>query len=134
MCTVFLAALDQTIVSTALPTIVSSLGGGSSGFTWVASAYMLTATALIPLWSRLSDLAGRKILLWIGIAVFLLGSILCGAAQSMTMLCISRGIQGCGGGCVVALCQVILGDITPLAKRGTYQGLFGLVWSGAAGE
>ncbi|PWN98105.1 MFS general substrate transporter [Tilletiopsis washingtonensis] len=128
MLTVYLAALDQTIVSVALPTIVEQVGGGPSTFTWVASAYLLTATSLIPFWGRLSDILGRRIMLWIAILIFLFGSGMCAAAQSATWLNICRGVQGVGGGGIIALAQIVLGDIYTLEQRGAAQGLFGAVW------
>ncbi|PWN42246.1 MFS general substrate transporter [Ceraceosorus guamensis] len=133
MLTVFLAALDQTALSSALPTVVSQVrGGGPSSFTWIASAYLLTATSLIPMWGRLSDIVGRRPLLWVANFFFLFGSIMCGAAQDITWLCVCRGVQGVGGGGIIAMCQIILGDVTPLEKRGVFQGAFGAVWSVAS--
>jgi Major Facilitator Superfamily len=128
MLAVFLAALDQTIVSTALPTISVELNAGPSGYAWVGTAYLLTATALIPLYGRLSDLTGRKPLLWVAIVFFLFGSALCGAAQNITWLCVARGIQGVGGGGIISLIQVIMGDITTLEQRAAFAGVFGFTW------
>ncbi|CAA7271543.1 unnamed protein product [Cyclocybe aegerita] len=127
MACVFLAAIDQTIVATALPTIVSQLGGGRD-YSWVGSAYLLTAAGLSPLYGKLSDLIGRKGILYTSIVVFLIGSALCGAAQSMTMLIVSRAVQGIGGGGIIQLVNIIISDIVSLQERGKYGGLMGATW------
>lgn len=132
MLTVFLAAMDQTIVSTALPTISAKLGGGPSGYSWVGSAYLLAATAVVPLYGRLSDLLGRKPVLWVAIILFLFGSAMCGAAQNMTWLCVCRGVQGLGGGGIISLANILIGDLVSLEKRGLYAGLYGFVWGFAS--
>ncbi|EPQ29502.1 uncharacterized protein PFL1_02721 [Pseudozyma flocculosa PF-1] len=128
MLVVFLAALDQTIVSTALPAISERLHGSAGAYSWVGSAYLLCSTAMIPLYGRLSDLTGRKPLLFGAIFVFLAGSAICGAAQSMIMLCIARGVQGVGGGGIISLSNIIIGDIVSLEDRGKYSGWIGAVW------
>lgn len=125
---VFLAALDQTIVSTALPTIAADLKSGAAGYSWVGTAYLLAATGMIPLYGRLSDLVGRKPLFFFAIITFLFGSAMCGAAQNIVWLCCCRGVQGIGGGGVISLVQVVVSDIVELRKRGAFQGLFGAVW------
>ncbi|KAL0946650.1 hypothetical protein HGRIS_012844 [Hohenbuehelia grisea] len=127
MCTVFLAALDQTIVATALPTIVSQIGGGSN-YSWVGSAYLLAAAALSPLYGKLSDLVGRKPVLYSTIVIFLIGSALCGAAQSMTWLIVCRAVQGIGGGGILQLVNITISDIVPLKDRGKYGGFIGATW------
>ena len=132
MLTVFLAAMDQTIVSTALPTISAKLNGGSDGYSWVGSAYLLCSTAVIPLYGRISDLAGRKPVLWVAIVLFLFGSAMCGAAQSMTWLCVCRGVQGLGGGGIISLANILVGDLVSLERRGTFGGLYGFVWGFAS--
>ncbi|KAG8983298.1 hypothetical protein FRB90_006143, partial [Tulasnella sp. 427] len=124
---VFLAALDQTIVAVALPTMVRDLGS-SSGYSWVGSAYLLAASVLAPLWGILSELIGRKPILYFGIVVFIVGSALCGAAKSMVWLILCRAIQGVGGGCIIQLTQIILSDIVSLEQRGKYIGMFGATW------
>ncbi|KAI0273327.1 MFS general substrate transporter [Gloeopeniophorella convolvens] len=127
MCCIFLAALDQTIVATALPTIVEKLGGGKN-YSWVGSAYLLAASALSPLYGKLSDLIGRKPVLYTAISIFLLGSALCGAAQSLTWLIICRAVQGIGGGGIIQLVQITISDIVSLQDRGKYSGLLGATW------
>ncbi|SNX85597.1 related to multidrug resistance proteins [Melanopsichium pennsylvanicum] len=123
-----LAALDQTIVSTALPVISQSLDGDAGQYSWVGSAYLLASTSLIPFYGRLSDLTGRKPLLYAATIIFLFGSALCGAAQNMAWLDAARGIQGIGGGGIIALINIIIGDIVSLENRGKYSGWVGAVW------
>ncbi|OOC55675.1 MULTISPECIES: MDR family MFS transporter [Nocardiopsis] len=127
MLTVLLAALDQTIVSTALPTIVSDLGG-LNHLSWVITAYLLAVTAVTPLWGKLGDQFGRKQLFLTCIAVFLFGSALCGTAQDMLQLILFRGVQGIGGGGLMVLASAIIGDVVSPRERGKYQGLFGAVF------
>ncbi|GHA91574.1 MULTISPECIES: MDR family MFS transporter [Streptomyces] len=122
-----LAALDQTIVSTALPTIVSELGG-LDHLSWVVTAYMLAATAATPLWGKLGDQYGRKKLFQTAIVIFLIGSALCGVAQNMPQLIGFRALQGLGGGGLMVLSMAIVGDIVTPRERGKYQGLFGAVF------
>ncbi|MFG3287084.1 DHA2 family efflux MFS transporter permease subunit [Streptomyces sp. NPDC048111] len=122
-----LAALDQTIVSTALPTIVSDLGG-MNHLSWVVTAYMLAATAATPLWGKLGDQYGRKKLFQLAIVIFLVGSGLCGIAQNMGELIGFRALQGLGGGGLMVLSMAIVGDLVPPRERGRYQGLFGAVF------
>ncbi|WNE96276.1 MDR family MFS transporter [Streptomyces luomodiensis] len=123
-----LAALDQTIVSTALPTIVSDLGG-LEHLSWVVTAYLLASTAATPLWGKLGDQYGRKKLFQAAIVIFLIGSVLCGVAQNMAELIAFRALQGLGGGGLMVLSMAIVGDIVPPRDRGRYQGLFGAVFS-----
>lgn len=122
-----LAALDQTIVSTALPTIVSDLGG-LEHLSWVVTAYLLASTAATPLWGKLGDQYGRKRLFQAAIVIFLIGSALCGMAQNMPQLIAFRALQGLGGGGLMVLSMAIVGDIVPPRERGRYQGLFGAVF------
>ncbi|KAJ7661600.1 major facilitator superfamily domain-containing protein [Mycena polygramma] len=131
MLTAFLAALDQTIVATALPTIVAQLGGGSN-YSWVGSAYLITAAAFSPAYGKLSDIFGRKLVLYPSILIFLIGSALCGAAKSMTWLILARALQGVGGGGIQQLVQIVIGDIVSLEERGTYGSFIGAMW-GIAG-
>ena len=122
-----LAALDQTIVSTALKSIVEEFNG-LDHYTWVVTAYLLTSTASTPLYGKISDLYGRRIVFQFAIVTFLLGSFLAGASQNMTQLIATRAIQGLGAGGLMALTFVIIGDIVPPRERGRYQGYFGAVW------
>ncbi|KAI6028874.1 major facilitator superfamily domain-containing protein [Pisolithus orientalis] len=131
MCSVFLAALDQTIVATALPTIVAQLGGGSQ-YSWVGSAYMLSAGAFGPLYGKLSNMFGRKPILYTSICTFLLGSALCGAAQSMIWLIVARAVQGIGGGGIIQLVIITISDIVPLKDRGRYGGFVGATFGVAS--
>lgn len=124
----FLAALDQTIVATALPTIVGELGG-LDHLSWVVTAYLLCSTASTPLYGKLSDLYGRKILFQAAIVIFLTGSVLAGVAQNMGQLIGFRAVQGLGAGGLMALAMAIIGDIVPPRERGRYQGYTGAVFA-----
>jgi EmrB/QacA subfamily drug resistance transporter len=123
----WLAALDQTVVSTALPTMVGELGG-LAFLSWVVTAYLLTSTVVGPLYGKLGDLYGRKLLLQAAIAVFLLGSALCGLAQNMLELIAFRALAGIGGGGLIVVTMAVIGDIIPPRERGRYQGFFGAVY------
>src|SRR3954447_25718180 len=122
-----LAALDQTIVSTALPTIVGDLGG-ISHLSWVVTAYLLAATISGPLYGKLGDLYGRKRVLPAAIMIFLVGSALCGLSQSMAQLIAFRTLQGLGAGGLMVVTLAVVGDIIPPRERGRYQGYFGGVF------
>ncbi|MEU3183077.1 MFS transporter [Streptomyces sp. NPDC006923] len=122
-----LASLDQTIVSTALPTIVSDLGG-LEHLSWVVTAYLLASTAATPLWGKLGDLYGRKRLFQTAVVIFLAGSALCGISQNMAQLIGFRALQGLGGGGLIVLSMAIVGDLVAPRERGKYQGLFGAVF------
>ncbi len=127
MLVMLLASLDQTIVSTALPTIVRDLGG-LDHLSWVVTAYLLAVTAVTPLYGKLGDLYGRKIVLQGALVIFLIGSALCGLANGMTELIAFRAIQGLGGGGLMVSAQAAIGDVVPPSERGRYQGLFGAVF------
>jgi EmrB/QacA subfamily drug resistance transporter len=131
MVTLALAALDQTIVATALPRIVGDLGGITQ-YSWVFTAYMLTSTVTVPLYGKLGDVYGRKRLFLFSIVVFLIGSALCGAAQSMTQLVIFRAVQGIGAGGLFPLSLAVIGNIVPPRDRGRWQGLIGAVFAAAS--
>lgn len=122
-----LAMLDQTIVSTALPTIVGDLGG-LEHLSWVVTAYLLTSTAVAPIYGKLGDMFGRKIVLQAAIVIFILGSALCGIAQDMTQLILFRAIQGLGGGGLMVVAIAAIADLVPARERGKYQGMFGAVF------
>jgi EmrB/QacA subfamily drug resistance transporter len=122
-----LAALDQTIVSTALKSIVEDFNG-LDHYTWVVTAYLLTSTASTPLYGKISDLYGRRVVFQFAIVTFLIGSLLAGASQNMGQLIATRALQGLGAGGLMALTFVIVGDIVPPRERGRYQGYFGAVW------
>ncbi|CAO0798608.1 unnamed protein product [Mucor circinelloides] len=124
----FLAALDSTIVSTALPRIGSDFNQMSI-VSWVATAYILTFDAFQPLFSKFSDIFGRKWVLIFGIVIFLLGSVLCGAANSMIMLIVCRAIAGIGGASIFSMVFIIISDLVPLEKRGSYQGIVNAVFA-----
>jgi EmrB/QacA subfamily drug resistance transporter len=127
MCGMLLAALDQTIVSTALPTIVGDLQGGSH-IAWVVTSYLLATTVSTPLWGKLGDMYGRKVFFQAAIVIFLIGSVLSGLANSMFMLIAFRAVQGLGSGGLMVGAQAIVGDVVSPRERGKYQGLFGAVF------
>jgi MFS family permease/DNA-binding transcriptional regulator YbjK len=127
MLVMLMAALDQTIVSTALPTIVGDLGG-LNHISWVVTAYLLAQTAVTPVYGKLGDLYGRKVVLQAGLVVFLIGSALCGLSQSLTELIAFRALQGLGGGGLIVSAQAAIGDVVSPRERGRYQGYFGAVF------
>ena len=131
MAGVLLAALDQSIVGTALPRIVSELGGLDQ-LAWVVTAYLLTATAATPLWGKISDLYGRRPVFQAAILIFLAGSALCGLSQNLPQLIAFRAIQGIGGGGLMAIALSIIGDVIPHRERGRYQGYIGAVFGVAS--
>src|SRR5919112_3216917 len=122
-----LASLDQTIVSTALPTIVGELGG-LDHISWVVTSYLLAVTIVTPLYGKLGDLYGRKLVLQGALVIFLIGSALCGLAQGMTELIAFRAIQGLGGGGLMVSAQAAVGDVVPPRERGKWMGYFGAVF------
>lgn len=123
----FLASIEATVVGTAMPSIVDHLGGFAL-YPWVFSAYLLAQTISIPLYGRLADLHGRRVTYVSGVALFLLGSVLCGLAPSMELLVAARALQGLGAGSVLPLTMTIFGDLYDVALRTKLQGLFSLVW------
>jgi EmrB/QacA subfamily drug resistance transporter len=125
---VLLAALDQTIVSTAGPTIQKALNIDNALYSWITTAYLVASTVMVPIYGKLSDLYGRKPILLIGIGIFLLGSFLCGFANSAAFLIIARGIQGLGSAALFTSALSIISDMFPPAERGKYSGLFGAVF------
>src|ERR1043165_2706394 len=131
MVTLLLAALDQTIVATALPRIVGDLGGITQ-YSWVFTSYMLTSTVTVPLYGKLGDVYGRKYLFVFAIVVFLFGSALCGLAQGMTQLVVFRAVQGIGAGGLFPLSLAVIGNIVPPRDRGRWQGLIGAVFAASS--
>ena len=126
--TMFLASLDQTVVGTALPRIVTDLNGASL-YSWVVSAYLLSSTVTVPIYGKFSDVFGRKVMLIIGVCLFLVGSWLSGAAQDMNQLIAFRTIQGLGAGALFPIVMAIIGDLYSPRERGRFQGLFGAVFA-----
>jgi EmrB/QacA subfamily drug resistance transporter len=123
----FLAALETTVVGTAMPTVIASLGG-LNVYSWVVSAYLLTSTVTVPVWGRLSDLLGRKTLYTVAVIIFLIGSVFSGAATNIWLLIIARAVQGLGAGGIIPLGMTINGDIYTLRERAKVQGLFSIMW------
>ncbi|AEN89157.1 Multidrug-efflux transporter [Priestia megaterium WSH-002] len=128
---IFMSAMDNTIVATAMGKIISDLGGLDK-FVWVTSAYMVAVMAGMPIFGKLSDMYGRKRFFIFGLTVFLLGSALCGLAQSIVQLSIYRAIQGIGGGALLPIAFTIVFDIFPPEKRGKMTGLLGAVFGSAS--
>ncbi len=122
-----LAALDQTIVGTAMPHILADLNGFEH-YTWVSTAYLLAATVMVPIYGKLSDIYGRRVFFLGGMTLFLIGSALSGASQNMTELIVFRALQGLGGGAIMPIVQAIIGDIFPPAERGKWQGMTIGIW------
>ncbi len=123
----FIAALEATVVGTAMPTVIASLGG-LNHYSWVFSAYLVTSTVTVPVWGKLSDLYGRRLLYQIGIGVFLLGTLLSGFSNSMSQLIVFRAVQGLGAGALIPLGMTIIGDIFTLEERAKMQAYFSGVW------
>ena len=126
-----LAALEATVIGTAMPTVIATLGG-LAHYSWVFSAYLLTSTASVPIWGRLSDLYGRRRMYLIAVVCFLIGSVACGASTSMTQLIAARAVQGLGAGGIIPLSMTIVGELYALAERSRTQALFSSVWGVAS--
>jgi len=126
--TMFLASLDQTVVGTALPRIVTDLNGASL-YSWVVSAYLLSSTVTVPIYGKFSDVFGRKVMLMIGVCLFLVGSWLSGASQNMNQLIAFRTVQGLGAGALFPIVMAVIGDLYSPRERGRFQGLFGAVFA-----
>ena len=122
-----LAALDQTIVATALPTIVGDLGG-SGHQSWVVTSYLLAQTVIVVVVGKFGDMFGRKVVFQLSVVAFVVGSALCGIAQNMEWLIASRALQGLGGGGITVTATALIGDVIPLRERGRYQGMLGAVF------
>ena len=127
MLSLFLASMESTVVATGMPTIVSQLGGLNS-YSWVFSAYMLTSTTTVPVYGKLSDIYGRKPVYAVAMALFLLGSLLCGFSQSMGQLIAFRAVQGLGAGGLLPLAFIMIGDMFTFEQRARMQGVFSAVW------
>lgn len=123
----FIAALEATVVGTAMPTVIATLGG-ISHYSWVFSAYIVTSTVTVPVWGKLSDIYGRRLMYQVGIGVFLLGTLLSGMSTSMTRLIVFRAIQGLGAGALVPLGMTIIGDTFTVQERAKMQAYFSSVW------
>ena len=131
MLAIGLAAIDSTIVATAVPQIVADLGGFSL-FPWIFSIYLLTQAVTVPIYGRLSDVFGRKPVLLVGVAGFLVGSVLCAVAWSMVTLIVFRGLQGLAAGAILPTTTTIVGDLYEPAERGKVQGWISSVWGVSA--
>src|SRR6184192_3509858 len=125
--TMFLAALDQTIVATALPTIGRQFNDVSN-LSWVITAYLLASTAVAPVFGTLSDIYGRRVMITVSLALFTVGSILCAVAPNMPLLILARGLQGLGGGGIMPVVQTVISDVVSPRERGQYQAYFSSVW------
>ena len=123
-----LAALDQTVIATAMPTIVAELGG-LDHLSWVFTAYILTSTVVAPLYGKLGDLYGRRVMVYVAVALFLIGSLACAASASMGALIAARAVQGLGGGGLFVLALSVVGDVIAPKDRGKVQGVFAAVFS-----
>src|SRR3954451_381242 len=127
MLAMFLAALNQTIVATAMPTI-GRLFDDFENLSWIVTAYLLTSTAVAPLYGKLSDIWGRRAMILAAIGLFIAGSAVAAAAPDMTWLILGRGLQGIGGGGILPLCQSVIADVVAPRERGRYQAYMGVVW------
>ena len=125
----FLAALDTTILTTALPTIASSFHASDSGFAWIGSAYLLANGTSIPFWGKISDIFGRKPIFMIANVIFMAGSLIAALSKSLNMLLVGRAIQGLGAGGLMNLSNIVVSDLFSLRDRGLYLGLIGATWS-----
>jgi MFS family permease len=131
MLTLFVAAMDSTVVGTALPTIAHQIGNAEL-YPWIFAGYLLTSTTTVPLWGRLADAFGRRRVLLLGLAIFVLASVLCGLAPTMLTLIVFRTLQGIGAGCVQPVVFTVVGDTFTLSQRARLQGFFSAVWAVAA--
>ena len=131
MLSLFMAAVESTVVATAMPTIVSELGGLAC-YSWVFSAYMLTSTTTVPIYGKLSDIYGRRPVFMVAMALFLVGSVLCGQSQNMGQLIAFRALQGLGAGGLMPLAFIMIGDMFSFEQRARMQGLFSGVWGVAS--
>ena len=128
--TMFLAALDQTIVATALPTIGRQFNDVTN-LSWVITAYLLASTAVAPVFGTLSDIYGRRVMIIVSLGLFIAGSVLCAVAPNMPVLILARGLQGLGGGGIMPVVQTVISDVVSPRERGQYQAYFSGVWMAA---
>lgn len=128
----FVAALDVTIIATALPAIAAEFHS-SAAYTWIGSAYILANTASIPVWGKLSDIWGRKPLLLAAMAVFFVGSLICSVGSTMTLFLLGRAVQGLGAAGLITLVNICVSDLFSLRDRGLYFGLISVAWAAASG-
>src|SRR3954471_2273636 len=128
MLSIGVVAIDSTVIATAIPSVVASLGGFNQ-FPWLFSVYLLAQAVTVPIYGKLADLFGRKPMMLLGISLFLLGSILCGAAWSMLALILFRAVQGLGAGAIQPMAMTIVGDVYTTAERGKVQGYIASVWA-----
>lgn len=126
--TLFLAALDMTIISTAIPTIATEFKS-SQGYVWIGSAYLLGNAACVPTWGKVSDIFGRKPMIISAVVIFWIGSLLCAVSQNMAMLIACRAVQGIGGGGIITLANIAVSDLFSMRNRGMYFGILGMVWA-----
>ncbi|KAI9876267.1 MAG: hypothetical protein M1823_007310, partial [Watsoniomyces obsoletus] len=129
----FLAALDVTIITTALPTIAEHFQSNTAGYTWIGSAYLLACSASAPVWGKISDIFGRKNVILLANIIFMAGSLIAALATSIGMLIAARVVQGIGGGGLVILVYVCVGDLFSMRERPKYYGIMGMVWALASG-
>ena len=126
-----LGALEATVIGTAMPTVIAALGG-LAHYSWVFSAYLLTSTASVPIWGRLSDLYGRRSMYLLGVVAFIVGSVACGAATTMLQLIAARAVQGLGAGAIIPISQAVIGELYTLEERPRMQAVFSGMWGVAS--
>lgn len=126
---VFLAAIDSVIITPAMPTIAKELNASDAGFAWIGSSYLLALSATSPFWSKVSDIFGRKPILIVANVIFLVGSLIAALSNSLVMLIAARAVQGTGGGGLITLVEISVGDMFSQRERGLFYGIYGAVWA-----